>query len=333
MPMVRTPAASCGTPAPGRPGRAADGAGTRRPTAGRLARISGLAGLVTLTATGCSGEEVLRFGWPEPVTPQGERMVTFWTWSVVAALVVGVITWALILWPVVAHRKRGDKLPRQFQYNHFLEFFYTGIPAIMVVILFYFTMTTQNYVLAKADREDVAVAVDVTAFQWNWDFRYDGWKTLEGEDIHTLGTSSEIPILVLPTGRTIQYNLRARDVIHSFFVPEFNFKRDVFPFPEKNNQDGVFQNTIDREGSFVGRCAELCGIYHSAMNFEVRALSPSRFDQYMFLRQQQNERTGQAYTAAEALGELQRMDPSCGDLCSPLATTTTPFDTKRNPSR
>jgi cytochrome c oxidase subunit 2 len=299
----------------------------------RLAKVGGLVGLVALLATGCSGEEVLRFGWPEAVTPQAERMSVFWTWATVAALVVGVIVWALILWPVIAHRKRGEALPKQFQYNHFLEFFYTGIPAIMVVVLFYFTITTQNYVLHKEDARDVAVSVDVTGFQWNWDFSYRDTNAPEGGAVHTTGTSSEIPILVLPTNKTIQYNLRARDVIHSFFVPEFNFKRDVFPFPERNNQDGVFQNSIDREGSFVGRCAELCGIYHSAMNFEVRALNPDRFDQYMTLRETKNPKTGAGYTAAEALRELGSRDSACGTLCSPLATTTQPFDTKRNSSR
>lgn len=311
----------------------------RRTPAKRVAGLAGLAGLVSLTVTGCTAGDVLRFGWPEGVTPQADRMREFWTWSVIASLIVGVLVWALILWPVIAHRKRGDRLPKQFQYNHFLEWIYTGIPSVIVVVLFYFTMTTQNYVLAEEASEDVDVNVNVLAFQWNWQFEYESYKDTEGATVTprtpdgplvtTLGTSSEIPLLVLPTERTIHYELRARDVIHSFFVPEFNFKRDVFPYPEKNNQDNTFQNTIDSEGSFVGRCAELCGTYHSGMNFEVRAISPERFDRYMVLRRSVNEDTSQPYTAAEALAQLGREDSSCGDLCSPTATTTSPFTTDR----
>jgi len=313
--------------------------GTGRSRASRLTTIGGLVGLVLVTVTGCSGGEVLRFGWPEGVTPQSERMVTFWTWTVIASLVIGVIMWALILWPVVAHRKKGDALPRQFQYNHFLEFIYTGIPSIIVVVLFYFTVTTQNFVLAEEPEDNVDVNVGVLAFQWNWQFTYNGYvnsdgrqvtpRTSDGELVTTTGSTTEIPLLVLPAQKTIHYDLRARDVIHSFFVPEFHFKRDVFPYPEKNNQDNTFQNSIDREGSFVGRCAELCGTYHSGMNFEVRALSPERFDDYMELRITTNEDTGKPYTAAEALARMGEDDPSCGELCSPTAVTTSPFNSDR----
>ncbi|GLZ39173.1 cytochrome c oxidase subunit II [Actinokineospora sp. NBRC 105648] len=306
--------------------------GNRTPGS-RLTKVAGLVVLVALGASGCSTDEVLRFGWPEGVTPQADRMREFWTWSVVAALVIGVITWALILWPVLAHRKRGDTLPKQFQYNHFLEWIYTGIPVVIVVVLFYFTATTQNYVQAESDDPDVTV--DVLAFQWNWQFEYKSYKNTKGaleipmspegaQNVATVGSSAEVPLLVLPTNRKIHYKLHSRDVIHSFFVPEFLFKRDVFPKPERNNQDSTFENTIDRTGSFVGRCAELCGTYHAVMNFEVRALTPELFDQYMGLRAKVNPKTGKGYTAAEALTQM-----NCGELCTPTSVTTKPFNTDR----
>ena len=291
-----------------------------RTPASRLGKVIGLVGLVAVAASGCSTDEVLRFGWPEAATPQADRMVSLWTWSVVAALVVGVITWALILWPVVAHRKRGDKLPKQFQYNHALEYVYTGVPIIIVVVLFVFTVSAQNYVMAKEPDPDVTV--DVVAFQWNWEFDYQSYKdsdagvvkpfTANGEMVRTIGSSVEIPLLVLPANKRIEYRLRSTDVIHSFFVPEFHFKRDVFPEPDKNNQDSSFQNTIDRPGAFVGRCAELCGTYHSGMNFEVRALPADVFQKYIQLRTKDNKATGRPYTTAEALTEL-----NCGELCAP----------------
>jgi cytochrome c oxidase subunit 2 len=272
----------------------------------RTVRVAALAVLVALTATGCSGDEILRFGWPVGVTQQATEMRNLWTWTVVAALVVGVIVWALIFWTATFHRKKKtadgepEELPRQFQYNVPLEIFTVVVPTIMVCVLFYFTATTEDKVLDKIPNPDVKVQVS------------------------TVGSSGEIPLLVLPVGKTIQYDLLSTDVIHSFWVPEFHFKRDVFPNPDKNNQDSSFQNKIDREGSFVGRCAELCGTYHSVMNFEVRALSADKFDQYIQLRKQVNPATGQTFTASEALTKM-----NCGELCTPHAVTTQPFNTDR----
>lgn len=294
--------------------------GTR---ASRLAKTAGLVGLVGIGATGCSTDEVLRFGWPVAVTPQAEKMRELWTWSVIAALVVGVIVWGLILWSVVFHRKKSEELPRQTAYNLPLEIVLIVVPTVIVAVLFYFTAVTQNYVTDKSGKPDVNV--DVIAFQWNWEFQYPDHKTEAGNVVSTVGTSGEIPIMVLPAHKRIQFTLRSTDVIHSFFVPEFHFKRDVFPKPEKNNQDNVFQiDQIDRPGAFVGRCAELCGSYHAVMNFEVRALKEADFDKYIELRKEINTKTGKPYTTAEALAQV-----NCGELCAPLATTTTPFNTDR----
>ncbi|MEV7094769.1 cytochrome c oxidase subunit II [Amycolatopsis sp. NPDC051045] len=297
----------------------------------RTVRVAALAVLVALTATGCSGDEILRFGWPVGVTQQAEQMRTLWTWSVVAALVVGVIVWGLIFWTATFHRKKKtadgepEELPRQFQYNIPLELFTVVVPTIMVCVLFFFTATTESKVLDKVPNPDVKV--QIVAFQWNWEFKYEDANAAKPDgsgQVSTVGSSGEIPLLVLPVGKTIQYDLVSTDVIHSFWVPEFHFKRDVFPNPEKNNQDSSFQNKIDREGSFVGRCAELCGTYHAVMNFEVRALSADKFDQYIGLRKQVNPATGQTFTAAEALAKM-----NCGELCTPHAVTTQPFNTDR----
>lgn len=287
----------------------------------RAGKTMALACIVALAVTGCSVEEALRFGWPEGITPQAAEMRQLWTWFTVTALVVGVIVWGLIIWASIVYRKRkgdSDELPRQFQYNVPLELFVVVVPVMMVCVLFFFTVTTEFSVLEEEDDPDVVV--DVTAFQWNWEFEHQQAETPDGQPVSTVGSTDEIPILVLPTDRTIEYRLRSADVIHSFWIPEFIFKRDVFPEPERNMQDNTFQNSIDREGAFVGRCAELCGTYHAMMNFELRAVSPEQYDEYLGLKSQVNPDTGDPYTTAEALDSMG---------LPPEAESTTPFDPER----
>lgn len=292
----------------------------------RAAKLAVLAALVVPLTTGCSVEDVLRFGWPVGITPQAEAMRELWTYSAIAALVVGAVTWGAMFWAIVFYRKRkshGDTPPRQTQYNLPIEIAFTVIPTIIVAVLFGFTVNVQNYV--DADTADPDLRVDILAFQWNWRFSYPDSTGLDGQPISTLGTSDTIPLLVLPTNRRIEFTQSSNDVIHSFFVPEFLFKRDVFPLPEVNDQDNVWQiDGIEREGAFVGRCAELCGTYHSQMNFEVRALSPELYDRWVALRAQTDPATGAPYTAGAALGAL-----SCGEVCTPTSIKTFPFETRR----
>jgi cytochrome c oxidase subunit 2 len=137
---------------------------------------------------------------------------------------------------------------------------------------------------------------------------------LNFDKVETLGTSDEIPVLVLPAGKRIEFQLAAADVIHAFWVPEFLFKRDVLPHPVENNSVNVFQvEQITKTGAFVGHCAEMCGTYHSMMNFEVRVVSANDFKAYL------QQRIG-GKTNAQALQAINQ---------SPLATTTHPFDTRR----
>ncbi|WP_006240899.1 cytochrome c oxidase subunit II [Mycolicibacterium tusciae] len=137
---------------------------------------------------------------------------------------------------------------------------------------------------------------------------------LNFDKVETLGTSTEIPVLVVPSGKRIEFQINSADVIHGFWVPEFLFKRDVIPNAQANNSDNTFQITeINQNGAFVGRCTEMCGTYHSMMNFELRVVSPNDFKAYL------EQRIG-GKTNAEALQAINQ---------SPTAVTTRPFDTRR----
>src|SRR5215218_11048267 len=119
----------------------------------RLARLAALGLLGVLTLTGCDmpNNEFWRFGWPDGITDEATDMRELWTGSVIAALIVGVIVWILILWPVFRHRKRGDELPRQTAYNLPLEIVYTIAPFLIIAALFFYTVVVQNKVQDRSD--------------------------------------------------------------------------------------------------------------------------------------------------------------------------------------
>jgi cytochrome c oxidase subunit II len=226
---------------------------------------------------------------------------------VVAALIVGVLVWGLIFWCVIRYRKRGDELPLQTRFNLPIELLYTVAPFLVIAVLFYYTATAQTYVDKVSKNPDVKV--QVVAFKWNWEFRYldNSAKAADGQAISTAGASDYVPVLVLPTHKSILFYETSKDVIHSFWVPELLFKRDVFP----GNVENKFQVTIDQEGAYVGRCAEFCGAYHSMMNFEVRAVTPADYESFIAARKQ-------GLSTPEALKKIGQQG---------FATTTHPFDT------
>jgi cytochrome c oxidase subunit II len=128
--------------------------------------------------------------------------------------------------------------------------------------------------------------------------------------VYTVSTSDYVPVLVLPTNKRIRFVEHSQDVIHSFWVPAMLFKRDVFP----GNTVNTFETTILAQGAYVGRCAELCGEYHSMMNFELRAVTPEQYAQFIAAKEA-GKSTPEALTAINE---------------APLATTTFPFPTKRD---
>lgn len=286
-----------------------------------LRRIGGLIAAAGLTAllAGCDvGKTFGGFGWPEGRSTQAKQMYDLWIGSVIAALAVGFFVWGLIFWCVIRYRKRrsGEELPVQTRFNLPIEVLYTVLPFLVIAVLFYYTAVVQTDVNKVSG--DAKVNVEVVAFKWNWQFNYRNGPGEQAQTVaSTTGTSEQIPILVLPVGQKIHFEEHARDVIHSFWVPELLFKRDVFPGSIRNE----FEVTIEQEGRYVGRCAELCGTYHSMMNFEVVAVSPDRYEKYVAA-------LAAGKTQPEAMAAAGFTGPE-GSETSPNAVTTEPFDTKR----
>jgi cytochrome c oxidase subunit 2 len=267
---------------------------------------------------GCSTaeqESIKRLAQPQGVTDRTEGMHDLWMGSWLAAMIVGVVVWGLIGYACVKFlRRRDDEIPVQTRYNLPIEILYTVAPVIMVLVFFFFTVTTQNEVLAEPRATESADhTVTVVGQQWSWTFNYDKDEALDGSTtVYDGGTTADEPTLWLPVDRSVRIQLRSPDVIHSFWVPAFLFKMDVVP-----GRDNNFSFTPTRTGRFEGRCAELCGTYHSRMLFDVKVVSESDYAAHL-KELQQSGNIGPALGGSEVnqqnglQNEVQDNDQSTG---------------------
>ncbi|MET4158176.1 cytochrome c oxidase subunit II [Agromyces sp. PvR057] len=250
-----------------------------------------IAASLSLVLAGCTTAQLNGFlpGFEEgqpPVTNHTERVSGLWVTSWIVLLIVGVITWGLTIWAVIAYRRRKGQtgLPVQLRYNMPIEVFYTIVPLILVLGFFAFTARDQAEIEKRFAADDIDVQVEVIAKQWAWDFNY------VNEDVYSPGiqgqlddegadgslVESEIPTLYLPVGKNVEIELESRDVIHSFWVVDFLYKKDMFP-----GKTNYMSFVPEREGTYEGKCAELCGEYHSLMLFNVKVVSEAEYEEYI----------------------------------------------------
>jgi len=276
------------------------GRGTRAPRSPRgdkrgakALRYSALA-VSLLALAGCSPNDTFtRMGFPNPITTQGAITLSLWQGSWIAGLLVGAVVWGMILWAVIFHRKRGDKLPPQVRYNMPIEILYTVVPFVLIAVLFYYTARDENTV--DAIPSNPAVTVDVVGFQWSWEFKYPQYNVItDGYMWNPAETTAEnektMPELVIPEGESVKFNLTSTDVIHAFWVPEFLFKRDVVPGHENS-----FSVTATKTGTYIGHCSELCGLYHSRMLFTLKIVTPAQFKTWI-AQEQASQKTASGST-------------------------------------
>jgi cytochrome c oxidase subunit II len=204
---------------------------------------------------------------PAAATAEGRDIGNLYGVFVVIAAGVFILVYALATFAIVRYRvlrRRDPGEPRQIEGNDLIEAIWTAIPLVIVGGLFIGTLAVLSRTEARAATP--AAEIEVHGFRWGWRFSYRD----EGVEVSGLGIPG--PEVVVPVGQPIRFVITSDDVIHSFYVPQFLFKRDVLP-----GRQNVFDITVEEAGTYRGQCAEFCGVGHSAMPFTVRAVTPDEY--------------------------------------------------------
>lgn len=243
----------------------------------KWAAIPAAASLLLLL-TGCSEEEKVEQGFlpggPD-VTNHTGSIINLWNGAWIILLIVGVISWGLMAWALIAYRRRKGHTapPPQLRYNMPIETLFTVVPFILVIGFFAFTAKTMTEIETPNKAE---VQIQVIGKQWSWDFNYvsdDVYDVgIQYQDGENAQTEAELPTLYLPVNKEIEIKLTSRDVIHSFWVIDFLYKKDMFP-----GKSNVMYFTPTKIGTYQGKCAELCGEFHSMMLFNVKVVSEAEY--------------------------------------------------------
>ncbi|GJG89637.1 cytochrome c oxidase polypeptide II [Gemmatimonadetes bacterium T265] len=194
----------------------------------------------------------------DPVAALGITLTT------VGAVVTGVVT-LLLLWAMFhpRHGQSGDV--QRGNAPGAIRWIVIGgilVPSLILVASFAYSMGVQARVAAPPTAP--AVTVEVLGHRWWWEIRYRGSPPSEG-----FTTANELHV---PVGRPVRIRLASADVIHSFWVPQLAGKTDVVP-----GQNNEMWLQADRPGTYLGKCAEYCGLEHAQMYFSVVAETPERY--------------------------------------------------------
>jgi cytochrome c oxidase subunit II len=214
----------------------------------------------------------------QPKGSQAQKIYDLFVPIAIIAIVVGiaVLTATVVLAIRFRHRPGKNENPKQIHGNTKLEIGWTVLPALLLAIIAVPTVAT-IFDLAQNPGPQ-ALHVTVEGKQWWWQFSYPDAKVVTADE------------MVIPAGRDVYLSLKACDgagasetcnVVHSFWVPELAGKKDVVP-----GQTNHLTIMADKPGTYLGQCAEYCGLSHANMRFRVIAKSPADFQQWLSEQQQ-----------------------------------------------
>ena len=215
---------------------------------------------------------------PEAKSVQGKAIRDLYDVIFVIAVAIFLLVEGLIIWSVIRYRRKpgDDELPPQTHGNNLAEVTWTLVPTIIVIFMFVISWQTLNSVDAQAAQPDLKVRAVAGQFQWTFEYLPADAQSDTAPVFSVTAPTGPDGGLVLPAGQTTHLYLKSPDVIHAFYVPQFLFKRDVVP-----GITNSFDLTIpasDAGQTYRGQCAELCGVGHRIMLFDVHALAPADFE-------------------------------------------------------
>lgn len=210
------------------------------------------------------------FGPPPGATLQARQVYGLWEIFFFTALGVAAVVYGLIFWSLLKYRKRGEDLPPQFREHVPLEILYTTVPLLVVAVLFVLTYRTEVFVDRVTTAADPPVTIRVTGFQWSWRFQYLGTA------VQVVGSPDRPPVVVVPAGTPLRFILESADVMHAFYVPAFLFKRDTMP-----GITNRVEVVVPQPGTYLGSCAEFCGLDHARMLFTVKAVPAADYERWL----------------------------------------------------
>jgi cytochrome c oxidase subunit 2 len=249
---------------------------SRRPAASAWARRAALAIVATIGLSACA-EDAPQDTW-KPAGENAQKIQDLQWWVFLIAGIVGLIVFGAVVTAMVRFKDRGQPIPEQSHGNALIEYTFIAIPAALLAVIGGFTVNT---VLELNETDDTQCEVNVTGQQWWWEYDYpvaaDG--SICGSYVPTAGEA--VPIvtsgqMVIPTGTKVLIRGTSRDVIHSFWVPKLNGKRDMVP-----GRVHTWRFHAERPGIYAGQCAEFCGLSHANMRMEIVALDPPDFQAWL----------------------------------------------------
>lgn len=283
-----------------------------------------IVGLGLLVLSGCSRELPLN-----TLDPKGDAARSIDRLMDPVFIVAGVVFLVVnvgVVYIAIRFRRRrsdGDVFPRQIHGNPALELTWTILPLATLGVISVFTLATLFDLFTTPD--DTTMTVEVQGQQWWWSYRYDvdGDGSFDGED--DLVTATE---MVIPAGQKIALKITSNDVIHSFWIPQLNGKRDAVP-----GRVSDWWLEADDPGYYLGQCTEYCGLSHAFMRMAVRAVPEDDFVAWMESQQEVAEPPLEDEAAMRGLDVFVQQCASCHLIegvnspdCDPVGTEVDPGD-------